>query len=495
MVCVKSVKKDSSDSNRKSKKEKAVKIAVVIVVLSAVAAFLGKDFLLCNFLPDKYAILSAVKTGGKLWNEFDDFGNEFTKIDTRGDNLTLKIGVSADEIRGGKGNVKIDASVSRSKKDGNFKLKADAAVNSDAYNIAEGLWDSEVIAFKSEALLGDETVYTLPSKNFGKKFNESIYADKFDVPQNLDLDAEKFLSREKNEADWEFTKKIANALGKFAKNTKAEKKDKGSLEIDGKERKVDRVGFEARGEDVLRLAEDCNEILKQSEQTAFYYNILSNYLLFEEKTEEIAFEDTEAVFYIYKGMAVRLEIEVEGGVVFFGFTKTKNLADNFVFGFTAHEDEKGKSKSFFVEGDGNLLSGEDRAENTYRYVKKRDGKVETDTLVRVSFDFENEEFFIEKSDETSKKRSATIINGQCKRGADGFSVTVDGLCRVKGKAEYNLLGFFAEDAEIKIEILPVADVEVKLNEENRKDILLSEESEFDELVRKLSDGFHKIINI
>ncbi|MBQ7875777.1 MAG: hypothetical protein IJ316_00665 [Clostridia bacterium] len=451
--------------------------------------------------------MSAVsKTIDVLNSELDTAGMNFTGIDPESEELTMKFSVAVAGLRGDMGikDATADIAVSRSKKDANFKISADASINGTAYDILDALWDDSVIAVKSTGVLGEETVYTIPSKDFGKKFNESAHADRLDVPENLDLSASNFITdSEKEVEDKETIKKLVEAMKKFVDSTEIENKETVKLTIDGKERSVHKLDFEAEDKDFVEFMKEFVMIAKDSKTMRFVYDLIMEEYESEEEMEEalddIEFDDINVSFYIYKGMVVRCDLTGENETVFFGFTKTENLLDNFTTGSINEYEYDGENLEWTntITCEGNLTTGGDKVENVYTIISEEDGEVTEKTVATVTFDFKKGEFTIEVVDALDEDEDApvTVISGTCSRGKDGFKIAFGDITRVQGDNSYSMLAILADEINLEMEITPKSGALIAPLDENRVDVLGMTGEEFDAFLEKISEGVEKIINL
>ncbi len=505
---------DAKGKKKKPKKEKkkggkkGLKITGIVILVLAVLAVVGfvfKDFLMFHFMPKIYTMSAVTKTVDVLNTELGSAGMNFTGVDPESEELTVKISAAVTGLRGDMGvnDATADIAVSRSKKDANFKMSADASINGTAYDILDALWDDSVIAVKSTGVLGEETVYTIPSKDFGKKFNESVHQDRFDIPESLDLAASNFISDgEKKVEDKATVKKLVEAMGKFVDNTEIKNKETVKLTIDGKERSVHKLDFEAEDKDFAEFMKEFVIIAKDSETMRFVYDLIMEEYESEEAMEEalddMEFDDVNVNFYIYKGMVVRCDVVNENQTVFFGFTKTENLLDNFTTGSINEYEYDGEDLEWTntITCEGNLTTGGDKVENVYTIVSEDEGEVTEETVVTVTFDFKKGEFNIEVIDALDEDEDApvTVISGTCSRGKDGFKIAFGDITRTQGDSSYSMLKILADEIKLEVEITPSEDIAITSLDENRVDVLSMTEDEFDAFIEKISKGVEEIIS-
>ncbi len=509
---------DTNGQKKKAKKEKKEKkkggkkglkitgIVILVLAVLATVGFLFKDFLMFHFMPKVYTMSAVSKTVDVLNSELEAAGMNFTGVDPESEKLTVKVSAAVSGIKGGNEikNITVDAATSRSKKDGNFKINADASVNGTAYEILDALWDDSVIAVKSTGVLNEETVYTIPSKDFGKKFNESALADRFDIPESLDLSASNFITdSEKEIEDKETVKKLVEAMKKFVDSTEIENKETVKLTIDGKERSVHKLDFEAEDKDFAEFMKEFVMIAKDSKTMRFVYDLLMEEYESEEELEEaledIEFDDINVNFYIYKGMVVRCDIVGDGQTTFFGFTKTENLLDNFTAGSIYEYEYDGEDLEWTntITCEGNLTTGGGKVENVYTIVSEDEGEITEKTVVTVTFDFKKGEFTatIEDALDEDDDAPVTVISGTCSRGKEGFKIAFGDITRTQGDKSYSMLAILADEIKLEMEITPDLSVEIAPLDENQVDVLSMTEEEFDALIEKISEGIEKIISL
>lgn len=460
-------------------------IAAVILVILAVVGFAAKDTVMFNLSPKSYTADVIMNTFEAIGKQTEANADDIMGFDANSKDVTEKVYVSwkGDSPIASTtiDNIVVDAAFSTSLKDMEVKGNIDLQLNDNKYDLIEAVWNDDVIEYTSPALT--DVDLSIPSKGFGKAFNESSWADSFgvEVEDNLDLSLSKWTGNGQG-IDKETAENLKSEFKKFLESGEVANKGKGKVTIDGKEVNANKWDMIVTDDALAALLKAAAEVLKNSPTYAFAFN---EYEMdeFIKACDELEFDDVIITMYSYKNMLVRAEVNAEEeNVLYIQFNDTSDLLYSMELGIAMG----GRNLVVRIE---NLSEGEDYIAFAITMAQVLDGTefpMNNEALagvempmgrIEMHFDFKDNNFGINMD----VSGGGFDITGGCERTEEFFKFTIDDITVSEYGETISVMDIVGGELDIEYTVMPKADVTLDSLDGEVQNFLDMDETEAQEL--------------
>lgn len=368
------------EENKEEKPKKAKKprkimknlgIVAIILVILLVAGLVFKDTIVYSMFPDKYIMSSLNKTFKEVNKDLKHtqatfLGDTLSKSTTN--DLKLMVNSASSSVPflnqtlnmfSGMG---IELNTATDMKNNAFYLNGKTKFNGrDLVSLGLKLDDTELLVHVPELY---NKSFTVPSKDLGRQWNQSVFAQETYMYVDEDLDIS-FSELMKNpdiiEMDKETKLAYFNALQSLTKNAKFTKAEDKNLLIGDKNVKHKRTIVTLDPRDIKDGLVELIEAFENDNRLKEWKDSLQStnqgYLIyeFEESLKDIKYEireyydidKIELDIYTRKGKAIEVNIGVTPDIDYsydtlnlkLGFLGEKNISDDFLFELSVGEDD------------------------------------------------------------------------------------------------------------------------------------------------------------